>query len=145
MAAAAIPVTYYLDAAIGHALQDADAVLVGADAVGPEWVLNKSGTRLLAAAAAEQGVPVYVAATRDKFIGAPVAERLVIREGAPDEVWHDAPPGIEVRNPYFEAVPLDLVTAILTDTGVVGSPLVPQVCASAYDAAAVAALVRLGS
>ncbi len=39
----------------------------------PDWFLNKTGTRMLAASAAQQGVPVYVVATRDKFVSPAVA------------------------------------------------------------------------
>src|SRR5262249_18009640 len=81
LAAHGVAVTCFSDAAIGHALASADAVLVGADAVAPEWFLNKSGTRMLAAAAAQQGIPVYVTAARDKFVSRAVARLLQMREG----------------------------------------------------------------
>jgi translation initiation factor 2B subunit (eIF-2B alpha/beta/delta family) len=135
LASNGIEVMYFGDAAIGHALATADAVLVGADAVAPDWFLNKSGTRMLAAAAAQQGRPVYVAATRDKFAGRAVAARLVPRDGAPAEIWDAPPGGVIVRNPYFERTPLDLVTAVISDAGVLGAGMVPDVC-GAQDAAA---------
>ena len=128
LASTALPVTYFGDAAIGHALTGADAVIVGADAIAPSWFLNKSGTRMLAAAAAQQGVPLYVAATRDKFVGQELSARLVIRNGDPCEVWADPPSGVDVRNPYFESTPLDLVTALISDIGILGTGMVPDVC-----------------
>ena len=128
LAASGIEVTCFGDAAIGHALATADAVLVGADAITPDWFLNKSGTRMLAAAAAQQGRPVYVAATRDKFVGRAVAARLVSRDGAPAEIWDAPPAGVTVRNPYFERTPLDLVAAVISDAGVLGAGMVPDVC-----------------
>jgi translation initiation factor 2B subunit (eIF-2B alpha/beta/delta family) len=129
-----IPVTCYTDAAIGHAVGDAHAVLVGADAVAPRWFLNKSGTRMLAAAATQQGVPVYVLASRDKFVSRQIADELSIREQEPAEVWDSAPAGVTVRNPYFESTPLDLVTALITDVGVLGAALAPDHCGTASDA-----------
>ena len=143
LASAGVPVTCFGDAAIGHALAAADAVVFGADAVGPEWFLNKSGTRMLAAAAAQQGVPVYVAATRDKFVSHAVGARLVVGEGAAPEVWDGPPPGVEVRNPYFESTPLDLVTGIISDVGVLGAGMVPEVCNSAHDPITLRALAVL--
>ena len=143
LAAAGIPVTMFGDAAIAEALAAADAVLVGADAIAPDWFLNKCGTRMLASAAAQRGIPVYVAATRDKFVGATIAARLRIREGDAAEIWDAPPPGIEVRNPYFESIPLELVTAVITDGGVLGAALVPDVCEAALDAAAVQALIEV--
>jgi translation initiation factor 2B subunit (eIF-2B alpha/beta/delta family) len=143
LGARGIPVTFFSDAAVGHGLAGADAVLVGADAIAPEWFLNKSGTRMLAAAAAQQGVPFYVAATREKFVGHAVAARLVVREGAAAEIWDAPPPGVTVRNPYFEATPLDLVTGVISDAGVLGAGMVPDVCNESADAARLQALAEL--
>jgi translation initiation factor 2B subunit (eIF-2B alpha/beta/delta family) len=142
LASSGVGVTLLSDAAIAHAVSAADAVVVGADAVGPEWFLNKSGTRMLAAAAAQQGVPVYVAATRDKFVGAAIGGRLVLREGAPAEIWDAAPAGVDVRNPYFEATPLDMVTSVISDIGVLGTGMIADVCEAAADVAAVRTLLE---
>ena len=128
LAALRVPVTFFTDAAIGHALGAVDAVLVGADAIGPEFFLNKSGTRMLAAAALHQGVPVYVLASRDKFVTREVAGRLQPREGPAADLWDTPPEGVTIRNPYFEATPLDLISAVITDIGVLGAGAVPDVC-----------------
>ena len=125
-----VPVSCFCDAAIAHALTNADAVIVGADAVGSREFVNKSGTWMLAAAAAGTAVPVYVAATRDKFASPALWTRLTIREGHSNEVWESPPPGVTVRNPYFERTPLDLVTSVISDAGVLGTGMVAQVCES---------------
>ncbi len=142
LAAAGVPVTLFADAAIAQALATADAVLVGADAVTPTWILNKCGTLMLAATAAHRGVPVHVLATRDKFVPEPIAQRLAIREEPKEEVWDAAPAGVEVRNPYFERLPADLVAAVISDVGVVAAGMLPDACASAADPAAVQALLE---
>jgi translation initiation factor 2B subunit (eIF-2B alpha/beta/delta family) len=134
LAAEGVAVTHYADAALAQALDGADAVVVGADAVSPDWFLNKSGTRMLAAAAGHQGVPFYVCATRDKFVSRAIARRLSIRDESPAEVWPAPPPGVTVRNRYFEATPLDLVSAVISDIGVLGAALVPDACHSPYEA-----------
>jgi len=140
LAGLGIPVTCYSDAAIGQALGSADAVIVGADAVGPEWVLNKSGTRMLAAAAMQQGIPVYVVASRDKFVSRAVGARLVTKEGATSEIWYAPPAGVTVRNPYFELTPLDLIASVISDAGALGAGMVPDVCEAAHDVLALEAL-----
>ena len=140
LAASEIPVTYFSDAAIGHALASADAVLVGADTVAPEWFLNKSGTRMLAAAAAQQGIPVYVVATKDKFVSEALAARIEVREGAAAEIWETPPATVTVRNPYFEPTPVDLVASVITDVGVLGAGMVPDVCNETQDARMLQAL-----
>jgi translation initiation factor 2B subunit (eIF-2B alpha/beta/delta family) len=121
LAGAGIPVDLYTDAALGGALgrhPDArTAVLVGADAVAPGWTINKSGTAMLAAAAARERVPVMVAASRDKFVDARTARLLAIVEHDGREVWPEAPPGVTVLNRWFEYVPVDLVEAVVTEAG----------------------------
>jgi translation initiation factor 2B subunit (eIF-2B alpha/beta/delta family) len=133
LAAAGIQVSHFTDAGLGHALDAADAIVVGADAVTPDWFLNKSGTRMLAAAAAQQGIPVYVLATRDKFLSRGAAALLEVLEESPSEVWPTPPAGVTVRNPYFEATTLDLVSAVISEVGVLGASLVPDACPSAGD------------
>jgi translation initiation factor 2B subunit (eIF-2B alpha/beta/delta family) len=126
-----IAVSVYSDAAIGHALATSDVVLVGADAVTTTSFLNKSGTRMLVAAAAQQGRSVYVVATRDKFLHPTASPRLSIREGEPGKIWETAPAGVSVRNPYFEETPLDSVTGIISDIGVLAPGMIPDACAAA--------------
>jgi translation initiation factor 2B subunit (eIF-2B alpha/beta/delta family) len=128
LAARGVVVTVFSDAAIGHAISTAGAVVVGADAVGPEFFLNKSGTRLLAAAAMLQGVPCYVLAGRDKFVSREIASRLSLREGKPTEIWSDPPPRVSVRNPYFEAIPLDLVAGLISDAGILSPTDAAELC-----------------
>ena len=128
LAAMGIPVACTTDAALGRALTSADAVLVGADAVAADWFLNKVGTRMLATTASALGVPVYMVASQDKFASPAVAARLAVREGAPAEVWSDPPAGVTVRNAYFEATPLDLATAVISDNGILDASMVRETC-----------------
>ncbi len=130
LASSGIAVTMFSDAALGTALMTADAVLVGADAVTSRAFLNKVGTRMLAAAACRQGVPVYVAATRDKFLDDTLAARLTIRAAPPAEIWDAPPAGVDVRNCYFEEVPLDLITVVITDSAAIPAALVGEAFAT---------------
>lgn len=125
---AGVEVTLYSDAGIGDALASVHAVLLGADAIGPHAALNKVGSEMLAQAAYARGVPVYLVASRDKFTTPALWSCLSIRDGAPDEVWPEAPPRVRVRNPYFEEVSLSVVTGLLTDLGLLNPDMVPAVC-----------------
>ncbi|HSK08985.1 MAG TPA: hypothetical protein VK911_05370 [Vicinamibacterales bacterium] len=146
LAAAGARVEFFTDAALGQALDGADALVVGADAVTPAWFLNKCGTAALADAALRAGVPVYVLATRDKFLhAAAVVDRppgrhagrttlgedsrspgLRVDEHDPGEVWDAPPAGVTIRNPYFERVPMDLVTGVITDAGLLGTGMLEE-------------------
>jgi translation initiation factor 2B subunit (eIF-2B alpha/beta/delta family) len=113
-----IPVEVYTDAGIGTALDRADALLVGADAVGPSAFINKVGTHALCALASSMGTPAYVLAGREKILSAEHFAELTLNVGPPGEVWDLPPKGVAVGNPYFERIPLSLVQMIITDGGV---------------------------
>jgi translation initiation factor 2B subunit (eIF-2B alpha/beta/delta family) len=117
LCAQGVAVELYTDGGISAAVDTAEAVLVGADAIGPERFVNKVGTGALCALASARGVPVYVLAGSEKVMSAELFDRLSVNEGPPDEVWADPPSALLVRNPYFEAVPLTLVTLVITERG----------------------------
>jgi translation initiation factor 2B subunit (eIF-2B alpha/beta/delta family) len=118
----------FTDAAVASTLGEAMAVLVGADAVTTGWFINKCGTYGLAAAAQHRGVAVYVAASRDKFAGRAIADRLRLSAGPAGEVWDRVSPGVVVANPYFERVPIDLAAGFITDVGMISAADVRDVC-----------------
>jgi methylthioribose-1-phosphate isomerase len=104
---------------------DVAAVFVGADRIAANGdVANKIGTYGVALAARAHGIPFYVAApssTVDR--STPDGSRIPIEERTPDEVttWRGsrmAPNGIGVWNPAFDVTPAELVTAIITESGI---------------------------
>ena len=126
-----IPVTLITDGMAGHLMQrgKVDIVIVGADRVAANGdVANKIGTYPLAVLAARHGIPFYVAAplsTLDSSIpdgtGIPIEEREPSEvTGFRNERW--APEGVEVANPAFDVTPAALVTALITERGVVREP-----------------------
>ncbi len=135
LAADGIPVQDFSDAALAASLEGDEPsgrlVLVGADAVTPEWLVNKVGTGMLLAAAARAGVPTFAAATRAKFVDVRVARLLAIDERDAAEVWDGAPAGVAVRNPYFERVPIDLVSGVITDAGPLTGGMIAEACRAA--------------
>ena len=111
LAEAGFEVTLGTDAEAGLLLKEAEAVVVGADAVGPEEFYNKVGTRALALLAREEGLPFLVAASRDKLLSREGLRFYRVKEMDPKEVAHL--PGVRVLNLYFEPTPLYLVTRLL--------------------------------
>ncbi|MBX6340957.1 MAG: S-methyl-5-thioribose-1-phosphate isomerase, partial [Thermomicrobiaceae bacterium] len=111
-----------------------DAVVVGADRVaGNGDVANKIGTYGLAIAAAHHRIPLYVAAPVSTLdVATPDGSAIPIEERAPDEVlWvgdeRIAPDGAEALNPAFDVTPAELVTAIVTERGVLRPPYGPAI------------------
>lgn len=126
-----IPVTLITDNMAGHLMSrgEIDAVVVGTDRVAANGdVANKIGTYMVAVLAQRHGIPFYVAcplSTIDLSIADGAA--IPIEERAADEVtgfrdcqW--AAQGVQVRNPAFDVTPFDLVTALITEKGVVPRP-----------------------
>lgn len=128
---AGIDVTLITDGAAAALLQSGriDAVLVGADRIAVNGdTANKVGTLSLAIAARHAGVPFYVAAPGSTFDPAtPSGDAIVIEERDADEVRmlagrRTAPPDVPVWNPAFDVTPAGLVTAWITDAGVLRPP-----------------------
>ncbi|MGQ9532621.1 MAG: S-methyl-5-thioribose-1-phosphate isomerase [Desulfotomaculales bacterium] len=126
-----IPVTLITDSMAGFLMARgmADLVLVGADRIAANGdVANKIGTYTLAVLAREHGLPFYVAAPFSTVdLATPSGAEIPIEERAPEEVTHvagtrTAPEGVGVWNPAFDVTPARLVTAIITDLGVVRPP-----------------------
>ena len=115
----------------GHFLQQGavDLVIVGADRIAANGdTANKIGTYTLAVLAREHEVPFYVAApTSTVDLGLPSGADIPIEERSPEEVttWAGervAPEGIGVANPAFDVTPSKLITAIITERGIVRAP-----------------------
>lgn len=116
-----------VDSAAGLLLQRglADAAISGADRVcGNGDVVNKVGTYPLALLAAEHGVPFYVAAPTSTIDRAcPAGSQVVLEEREPAEVTTFAPPGTPAWNPAFDVTPARLVTALVTEHGILRGAL----------------------
>lgn len=110
--------TLTTEAALPAALSelDADAAVVGADALLPDGrVVNKTGTTALALAAREAGVPVYAVATRDKV--RPAGEGYSDDEPSDSAAVYDGEASVSVFAPTFEATPPNLLDGVVTEAG----------------------------
>jgi methylthioribose-1-phosphate isomerase len=120
-----------VDGAFGHLMRTrgVDLCLVGADRIAANGdAANKIGTYTLSLAARAHGVPFYVVAplsTVDWTL--PNGDGIAIEERAESEVTEVgaeriAPIGTAAYNPAFDVTPAELVTAIVTEAGVVRPP-----------------------
>jgi len=130
---AGIDVTLIVDSAAAPLLHAGrvDVVVVGADRIVANGdTANKVGTFGLALAARHAGVPFYVAAPRSTFdLATASGEAILIEERPADEVrgWRGhaaAPRDVPAWNPAFDVTPHGLVTAFITDAGVLHPPFV---------------------
>jgi methylthioribose-1-phosphate isomerase len=125
-----IPVTLITDTMVGYVMSKGlvDKVVVGADRIARDAVLNKIGTYNVAVLASEHGIPFYVAAPTSTMDQSRTSEEAVIEERNPDEVTNVrseriAPEGVKVLNPAFDITPLEYVDAVITEEGI----LTPEV------------------
>ena len=120
-----IPVTLITDSMVGYVMSKrlVNKVVVGADRIVRDAVINKIGTYNIAVLAHEHGIPFYVAAPTSTMDLSHTSDDAVIEERNPEEVTHlrserIAPKGIKVINPAFDVTPMKYVSAIITETGV---------------------------
>ena len=122
-----IPFRLLSDGAAAHLMSrgDVDAVLAGADRIAANGdTANKIGTYALAVAAKHHGIPMYaVAPTSTIDPGTPSGASIPIEERDEEEVLvvrgvRVAPQGVSAWNPAFDVTPAELITAIISETGV---------------------------
>jgi methylthioribose-1-phosphate isomerase len=107
-----------------------DAVFTGCDRVAANGdTANKIGTSLLAIAAKHYGVPFYICAPTSTIDPAtPDGAGIPIEQRDPAEVtemWYArrmAPEGAAAFNPAFDVTPASLITAIVTERGILYPP-----------------------
>ncbi|MDP9341696.1 MAG: S-methyl-5-thioribose-1-phosphate isomerase [Actinomycetota bacterium] len=126
-----VPMTLIADTAPGHLMAQGrvDLVIVGADRIAANGdVANKIGTYQLAVLASHHGVPFYVAAPTSSIdLSTPSGRDIRIEERDPLEVTAPrgvrfAPEGTPAANPAFDVTPARLVSAIVTEQGIVRAP-----------------------
>ncbi|NQE46124.1 putative methylthioribose-1-phosphate isomerase [ANME-1 cluster archaeon GoMg2] len=121
-----IPVTLITDSMSATVMRagKVDKVLVGADRVVKEGVLNKIGTYMHAVVANAHNIPFYVAAPLSSFDIKSSYKEVAIEERSPDELIflgkeQIAPLDVNVYNPAFDFTPFELIEAVITEKGVV--------------------------
>ncbi len=127
----AIPVSVLTDNMAGHLMQrgEVDLVVVGADRVAANGdVANKLGTYSLAVLAREHGLPFYVAVPLSSIdLDTPNGEAIPIEERSREEVAEFGdrsivPAGVPIHHPAFDVTPARLVSAFITEKGVLRPP-----------------------
>ncbi|NIQ95522.1 MAG: S-methyl-5-thioribose-1-phosphate isomerase, partial [Desulfuromonadales bacterium] len=128
---AGVPMTLMTDSMAASAMSTGrvDGAIVGADRIAANGdVANKIGTLNLAVLCRYFRLPFYVACpTSTLDPDTPGGEDIEIEQRAAGEVTgtggsRRAPAGVDVYNPAFDVTPSSLVTAIITDRGIIEPP-----------------------
>ncbi len=125
-----IPVTLITDNMAGYIMRRGlvDLVIVGADRITREgYVVNKIGTYMIALAARRNNIPFYVAAPTSTVDLESSINDVVIEERDPEEVRkaidkYITLPDVPALNYAFDITDPELVTAIITEKGIVKPP-----------------------
>ena len=115
-----VVVTFIDDTAAGVYVSEASKVMVGADRICADGkVVNGVGTYPLALAAERAVVPFLVLCETLKFDPRTESSRVDLEEKEPAEVIgrNKLPSSVVVKNPYFDITPLELVTGVVTENG----------------------------
>jgi methylthioribose-1-phosphate isomerase len=128
---AGIKVTVICDNMAGSLMKQGkiQAVVTGADRIAANGdTANKIGTYGVAVLARHHGIPFYIAAPSSTFdLSIASGAEIPIEERNPDEVTRcagvqTAPSGVAVYNPAFDVTDAKLITAIITEKGVIENP-----------------------
>jgi len=132
-----VPVTLVTDGMVGYVMYNrlVDKVIVGADRIVRDAVINKIGTYTNAVLAKEHDIPFYVAAPKSTFDLTHKSTDIIIEERSSKEVTcinsrRIAPEGVNVLNPAFDVTPLKYVTAVICESGVLSREALGRLAAN---------------
>ena len=123
-----IPATLICDSMAAQVMREkkVHAVVTGADRIAANGdSANKIGTYSVAVLARAHNIPFYIAAPTSTFdLSIDSGEQIPIEIRDPQEISHGfgrqtAPDGVDIYNPAFDVTPAELITAIITERGVI--------------------------
>ena len=132
-----IDATLICDSAAAQVMREGrvQAVITGADRIAANGdTANKIGTYSVATLARAHQIPFYVAAPATTFdLSIATGADIPIEQRGAEEITHafgrqTAPDGASVYNPAFDVTPAELITAIITDRGVIRPVVDSTVC-----------------
>jgi len=133
-----IHVTVICDSMAAQVMKEGriQAVVTGADRIAANGdAANKIGTYGVAVLAKAHQIPFYVAAPSSTFdLSLSHGDQIPIEQRAASEITHGfgcqtVPDQVEVYNPAFDVTPAELITALITERGVIPSPTTASIAA----------------
>jgi ribose 1,5-bisphosphate isomerase len=105
---------------IGRGSKPVSAVFIGCDVITMQgYCINKIGSWGIAMAAYQSGKPLYVVTPLLKIDHDTEYHEIEIEIREDRELWEGAPKGLELYNPAFEIVDAGLITAYITEFGMI--------------------------
>ncbi len=112
-----VEVTLCIDIYLPEQIQKADKVIIGCDAILPDnSIINKVGSKTLAIVAKHYKKDFIVIGDEYKYTE---PTKVEFKHGPVNEIYTGDIGNIRVINPYFETVPKDLITYIITNKGII--------------------------
>lgn len=106
-----IKVHLFTDIVLLNKIPCVDVIVTGADAITGEYFVNKVGTKIILEEAKRRNKPAILIASRLKVLNKKMEKFFKLTSGKPEEILFPRK-RIKVYNPYFEKIPLSLITPI---------------------------------
>lgn len=123
LAAAGIETMLLTDASALMFMEEVSMVVVGGDSLSPEGLVNKIGTGGLALAAEKLGIPFYALCTSEKILPSGLGYQPMMDRNDPEQILRQPPKNVEVINCFFDVTPLDRLTGVITEKGLIQADL----------------------
>lgn len=111
---AGIPVTNFVDSAAAMAIKKSSIVLLGADAILKDSIINKVGSGMFSEIAFDNNVPVYIISDSWKY----AHKSVKLEQRNFKEVWNPKTNKIHLNNPAFEPIDIKYIKGIISELGV---------------------------
>ena len=110
-------VNMIVDAAMVKYLTKVNIALIGCDCIFPDFFINKIGSMPLALGCQKMNVPLYVLSDSRKL--SKQAQIKPEKRKNAGEVWHTSLQGLHIENYYFETIPNELISKLITESFVI--------------------------
>jgi translation initiation factor 2B subunit (eIF-2B alpha/beta/delta family) len=100
-------------------MEEMSVAMVGGDSLTPQGLVNKVGTRGLAMAAEKLGVPFYALCSTEKLLPMGLGYEPKLDLYDPRQILQQPPENLEIVNCYFDITPLDQLTGVITEKGLI--------------------------
>jgi ribose 1,5-bisphosphate isomerase len=110
---AGIKIKFYVDSGAIEAIESCKFILLGADAILKDGIINKVGSSTIAELAKIYKKPLYIISDSWKYY----EKKIKIEKRDPEEVWKKAPKNVKIINNAFDKINKSKVNKIISELG----------------------------